>query len=73
MFAALVNGQSDYFGNWPAGSSPKEIGKRLAENFVKRDFENAVLHYQKMLEVDSSHLHALWMLSALSAGEYEPV
>jgi rhamnogalacturonyl hydrolase YesR len=31
--------QSNYFGNWPTGSSPKEIGKRLAENFVKRDFE----------------------------------
>lgn len=34
-----INAQSDYFGNWPAGSSPKEIGKRLGENFVKRDFE----------------------------------
>jgi len=32
-------GQSEYFSNWPAGRSPKEIGKRLAENFVKRDFE----------------------------------
>lgn len=31
--------QSKYFGNWPAGSSPKEVGKRLAENWVKRDFE----------------------------------
>jgi rhamnogalacturonyl hydrolase YesR len=34
-----VFGQSGYFRNWPAGTSPKEIGKRLAENFVKRDFE----------------------------------
>ena len=32
-------GQSEYFNNWPAGTSPKEIGKRLAENFAKRDFE----------------------------------
>ncbi len=32
-------GQSDYFGKWPAGTSPKEVGKRLGENFVKRDFE----------------------------------
>jgi len=32
-------GQSGYFDKWPTGSSPKEIGKRLAENFVKRDFE----------------------------------
>lgn len=40
----LINGirveaQSKYFGNWAAGTSPKEIGKRLAENWVKRDFE----------------------------------
>ncbi|PYS89157.1 MAG: glycosyl hydrolase [Acidobacteria bacterium] len=32
-------GQKEYFGNWPTGSSPSEIGKRLAENWVKRDFE----------------------------------
>jgi unsaturated rhamnogalacturonyl hydrolase len=31
--------QSKYFGNWAAGTSPEEIGKRLAENWVKRDFE----------------------------------
>lgn len=35
----LAYGQSDYFGKWPPGTSPKEVGKRLAENFVKRDFE----------------------------------
>jgi unsaturated rhamnogalacturonyl hydrolase len=34
-----ASAQSQYFSNWPAGSSPKEIGKRLAENFVRRDFE----------------------------------
>jgi rhamnogalacturonyl hydrolase YesR len=32
-------GQSKYFGKWPAGTSPQEVGKRLAENFVKRDFD----------------------------------
>jgi len=37
--ATLVYGQSDYFGKWPAGTSPKEVGKRLGENFVRRDFE----------------------------------
>jgi rhamnogalacturonyl hydrolase YesR len=37
--AISTRGQSEYFNNWPAGSSPKEIGKRLAENFVRRDFE----------------------------------
>jgi hypothetical protein len=40
--------------------------------FVKRDFETAVVNYQKMLEIDPGHLHALWMLTALHAGEYEP-
>jgi len=27
------------FSNWPAGSSPAEIGKRVAENFVVRQFD----------------------------------
>ena len=31
--------QARYFGDWPEGTSPSEIGKRLAENFVKRNFE----------------------------------
>jgi len=35
----FADAQSGYFKNWPVGRSPKEIGKRLAENFVKRDFE----------------------------------
>jgi rhamnogalacturonyl hydrolase YesR len=34
-----ANAQSEYFGKWPAGTSPKEIAKRLGENWVKRDFE----------------------------------
>lgn len=34
-----AHGQNKYFGNWPAGSSPKDLGKRLAENWVRRDFE----------------------------------
>jgi TolB-like protein len=38
--------------------------------FVKRDFESAAVQYQKMLEIDPGHLHALWMLTALHAGEY---
>lgn len=41
----LVNGrvsaQSNYFRNWPAGSSPAEVGKRVAENFVARQLEYA--------------------------------
>jgi len=38
LFVTPAFGQ-DYFGKWPAGSSPNEIGKRLAENWAKRDFE----------------------------------
>jgi unsaturated rhamnogalacturonyl hydrolase len=34
-----VRAQSNYFGNWPAGTSPKEIGKRVAENFAARKLE----------------------------------
>jgi len=26
--------QQDYFSNWPAGDSPQEVGKRVAEHFV---------------------------------------
>src|ERR1700704_2832546 len=36
-----VMAQSAYFSKWPAGTSPQEIGKRLAENFVARQFEYA--------------------------------
>ena len=32
-------GQSSYFTDWPAGASPKEVGKRLAENFASRSLE----------------------------------
>jgi rhamnogalacturonyl hydrolase YesR len=39
LTVSTATAQSDYFGKWPAGSSPKEIGKRLSENWVKRDFE----------------------------------
>lgn len=32
-------GQSAYFSNWPSGSSPAEVGKRVAENFLARKLE----------------------------------
>jgi unsaturated rhamnogalacturonyl hydrolase len=38
---APVTAQSVYFSKWPAGTSPQEIGKRVAENFVARPFEYA--------------------------------
>ena len=31
--------QSAYFSKWPAGSSPAEVGKRVAENFLARKLE----------------------------------
>jgi unsaturated rhamnogalacturonyl hydrolase len=31
--------QQNNFTNWPAGTSPQEIGKRVAENFLARKFE----------------------------------
>lgn len=34
-----MDAQSEYFGKWPEGSSPREVGKLLAENWVKRNFE----------------------------------
>src|SRR5215470_19286346 len=34
-----VMGQSSYFSKWPAGTSPQEIGRRVAENFVARKLE----------------------------------
>ena len=40
--------------------------------FAKHDFEAAAVQYRKMLDIDPGHLHALWMLAALHAGEYEP-
>lgn len=36
--AVSVAAQS-YFSKWPAGSSPQEVGKRVAENFVARKLE----------------------------------
>jgi hypothetical protein len=40
--------------------------------FVQRDFATAVTHYEKILEIDPGHLHALWMLTAIHAGEFPP-
>jgi len=32
--AATATAQTDYFSNWPAGSAPQDVGKRVAEHFV---------------------------------------
>src|SRR5438046_5247208 len=34
-----VMAQSSYFRNWSAETSPQEIGKRVAENFLARKLE----------------------------------
>ena len=36
-----VRAQGNYFSKWPAGTSPQEVGKRVAENFVARQLEYA--------------------------------
>jgi rhamnogalacturonyl hydrolase YesR len=35
------------FGNWPAGSSPQEIGKRVAENYLARALPTSAIGYQE--------------------------
>jgi unsaturated rhamnogalacturonyl hydrolase len=37
--AAVQLEAQSYFRNWPAGSGPQEIGRRVAENFVARKLE----------------------------------
>jgi rhamnogalacturonyl hydrolase YesR len=32
--ASTLSAQQDYFTNWPAGTSPQEVGKRVAEHFI---------------------------------------
>jgi rhamnogalacturonyl hydrolase YesR len=32
--ALVATAQQDYFGNWPAGRSPQEVGKALSEHFI---------------------------------------
>lgn len=39
VFCASAAAQAKYFGNWEKGTSPSEIGKRAAENWMKRTFE----------------------------------
>lgn len=39
----------DYFGSWPAGTSPQEVGKRLAEHFVVSPHQyTATIHYSEV-------------------------
>src|SRR2546430_1895667 len=45
--AAIDAGPIPYFMNWPAGSSPQEIGKRVAENYLARAFPTSAVTYQE--------------------------
>ena len=40
--------QENYFTNWPAGSAPEDVGKRLAEHFVTSPHQyGGTLHYSE--------------------------
>ena len=39
LTSTSVSAQSKYFGKWEAGTSPREVGKRLANNWLARSFE----------------------------------
>jgi len=45
---SAMQGQSAYFINWPTGSSPQEVGKRLAEHFVVSPHQGpTTIHYSE--------------------------
>jgi len=38
---------TSYFGDWPAGRSPREIGTRVARNYLARAFPTSAVHYKE--------------------------
>lgn len=45
---SALSAQDTYFSNWPAGSSPQEVGKRVAEHFVVSPHQYPpFLHYSE--------------------------
>lgn len=45
---AVGHAQQDYFADWPKGTSPQEVGARLAEHFVTSPHQyTATLHYSE--------------------------
>src|ERR1700685_1775022 len=41
--------ENTYFTNWPAGLSPQEVGKRVAEHFVTSPHQyGATIHYSEV-------------------------
>ena len=46
--AVTVAAQQDYFGTWPAGSSPQEVGKKLVEHVVPSAHQyGPTIHYSE--------------------------
>ena len=45
---SLAAAQENYFSNWPAGVSPQEVGKKLADHFVTSPHQySATIHYSE--------------------------
>ena len=51
--AGSAAAQQDYFSNWPAGRSPQEVGKALAEHFITSPHQAQPGHHS--LLVRSAH------------------
>lgn len=43
--SVVVCAQQDYFSNWPAGRSPQEVGKKLAEHFITSPHQHQTIFY----------------------------
>jgi unsaturated rhamnogalacturonyl hydrolase len=43
--AGTVLAQQDYLSNWPAGSSPQEVGRSLAEHFITSPHQSSTIFY----------------------------
>jgi unsaturated rhamnogalacturonyl hydrolase len=47
--AGTVAAQQDYFNNWPSGTSPQEVGKRVTEHFVPSAHQyTPTIHYAEV-------------------------
>src|SRR5450756_2913208 len=47
--ASSAQQASDYFSQWPTGTSPQEIGKQVAEHFVTSPHQyTATIHYSEV-------------------------
>jgi unsaturated rhamnogalacturonyl hydrolase len=47
--SALAQKGAEYFNNWPAGTSPQEVGKALSEHFVTSPHQyTATIHYSEI-------------------------